>query len=214
MDESESNELTSNYPEFSYCLRYVPFSLNHEDLKYNLSYYGQIKLIQKIDNLPSIQRDVLITFDKHVRINLLNHIWAVNIRGHNISLAKAQYTDTQLEYHKLHIIGFKGFNYKTTESQALRVFRPYGGMLCQFHQNIAYIAFKTADQMHSICYFRLYTDDDRLLTGHLRICWKGDSSILLPKINSTRPIKAMSTQTSALPDLNSSTLHNKKTPHK
>src|SRR6266540_4076684 len=169
MEASEYNMTLSDYLEYSYRLKYVPLSLNHDDLIFNLLYYGQIESIQEIENLPSTQREILIIFDKHARINLLDHIWAVNVREHNISLIKAHLTDFQLDYRKLHVVGFKGFNYKTMESQALRVFRPYGGMSCQLHQNIAYIAFKTAEQMQSVCQLRLYTDDDRLITRHPRV---------------------------------------------
>ena len=87
-----------------------------------MSYYDQIVQLTELDHLPLTQREILITFDPHARITLLDHIWAVNIRGYNISLAKAHLSTFQLDYHKSHVTGFKGFNYKTTESQALRVF--------------------------------------------------------------------------------------------
>ena len=99
------------------------------------------------------------------KLSLLNHIWTVNIQGYNISIAQSYLTDSQLEYRKIHVAGFKGFYYKTTESQALRLFRLYGGMSCYFHQNIVYVAFQTADQMHAVCHLRLFMEDDRLLTG-------------------------------------------------
>ncbi len=169
MEFLKHNVSTSEYSDFAYRLRYVSSSLKHEDIKHNLSYYGQIESIQDIKNLSPTQREILIIFDKNVRISLLDHIWAVNIRRYNISMAKAHLTDSQLDYRKLHVAGFKGFNYKTTESQALRVFRPYGGMSCVFHQNLAYIAFRTAEQMHSVCQLRLYTEDNRLLTGCPRV---------------------------------------------
>ena len=153
------------YPNHSYRLRHVPLKLTYDDIRYNFSYYGQIESIQELANLPSTQRELLITFDHHARINLLDHIWAVNISRYNIPLARAHFSDSQLDYRKIHVAGFKRFNYKTTESQALRIFRPYGGMTCHFQQNLAFIAFKTADQMHSVCKLRLYTDDNRLLTG-------------------------------------------------
>ncbi len=128
---------------------------------------------------------------------MLNHIWAVNIRGYNISLSKAHLTTSQLDYHKSHVTDFKGFNYKTTESQALRVFRPYRGMSCHFHQNIAYITFKTKDQMHTACHLRLYTDDDRLLTGRSRVLKYSDYDDSVSTTSSSNQlIKAMSTQTS------------------
>ena len=87
-----------------------------------MSYYGQIVQLTEVDHLPPTQREILITFDFQARINLLDHIWAVNVRGYNISLSKIHLTTFQLEYRKSHVAGFKGFNYRTTESQALRVF--------------------------------------------------------------------------------------------
>ena len=143
---------------------------------------------------------------------MLDNIWAVNIRGYNILLAKTHLTNTQLEYRKLHVAGFKGFNYKTTESQALRIFRPYGGMTCHFHQNLAFIAFKTADQMHSVCQLRLYTDDNRLLTGRPRVNRANDSPGSSPYTKYTLTSKAMSTQTSLLPDLSLGKVHSKTKP--
>ncbi len=119
---SELHVTDTAYPKFTYRLRHVPLSLKHEDIAYNLSYYGRIEQIQEVENLPSTQREILITFDQHTRINLLDHIWAVNVQGHNISVAKAHLTISQLDYRKLHVAGFHGFNYHTTESQALRVF--------------------------------------------------------------------------------------------
>ena len=68
-------------------------------------------------------------------------------------------TDQQLDYRKLHVAGFRGFAHTVTASQALRILRPYGGMTCYFHQNVAYVAFKTEDQMHNVYSLRLYTDE-------------------------------------------------------
>src|SRR6266542_6440275 len=110
-------------------------------------------------------------------------------------MAKAHLTVSQLAHRKLHIAEFKGFNYKTTESQALRLFRPYGGMSCYFQQNIAFVAFKTAQQMQSVCQLRLYMDDNRLLIGRPRVLRSSESassptnstSTLLPKAISIQP---------------------------
>ncbi len=135
IDDLDLRESSLAYPEHSYRLKYVPLSLTHDDIRFNLSYYGHIELIQEIANLPSTQREVQIIFDRHARFQLLDHIWAVNVREYNIPIAKAHLSDDQLAYRKLHIAGFKGFNYKTTESQALRLFRPYGGMSCHLQQN-------------------------------------------------------------------------------
>ncbi len=151
MNTLEPHETSSDYSQFTYHLRHVLLMLKHEDIIHNLSYYDHIEQIHEIDNLPSIQREILITFDEQAKISLLDHIWAINVRGHNISLTKAHLTDSQLKYHNLHVTSFKSFSYKTTESQALRVFRPYENMSYQLHQNIAYIAFKTNDQMLSVC---------------------------------------------------------------
>ncbi len=203
LDESDHNEDNTDYLEYSYRLSHVPLSINHKDITYNLSYYGQIELIQKVTQLPSTKREIIVTFDKHARINLLDHIWAVNVHGHNISLAKVHLTDLQLAYHKNHVTGFKGFNYKTMKSQALRLLRPYGRMTCYFHQNIAYIAFKTEEQMHSVCQLRLFTDDDRLLSGRPRVFRTSDLSDSLPMPFTLHTPKAMSRQTTAMPDLNS-----------
>ena len=152
----------------SYRLRYIHPSLSHVNIQSNFSYYGHIESIQEVENLPPTQREVIITFDSEARLSLLDQIWAVNIKGHNISIAKASLTDSQLDYRKKYVVSFKGFHYRTTESQALRLIRPYGGMYCHFHQNIAYVAFKSSDQMHAVCGLRLYTDDGRLLSGRPR----------------------------------------------
>ena len=52
MDASDYKVTISDYPEFTYHLRHVSLSLNYEDLKFNLSYYGQIEQLQEIENLP------------------------------------------------------------------------------------------------------------------------------------------------------------------
>ncbi len=191
--------------ELTYQLRYVPLFLNHGDIHNNLSYYDTITNIQEVNNLPSTQREILITFDHYAKLSLLDHIWSVNIKGHNISIAKAHLSISQLDYRQHYVVGFKGFNHKTTESQALRLLRPYGSMSCHFHNNLAYIAFKSADQMHAVCRLRLYTDDDRLLSGRPRFSSKQEQlqppETNLPNI--TQTCKAMSTHTSNLPDIHS-----------
>src|SRR6266540_3742733 len=203
METSDSQVDATEYPEFTYRLTHVPLHISHEDITYNMSYYGQIERIQDVDQLPPTQREILITFDRHARINLLNHIWAVNVKGYNISIAHTSITNSQLEQRKLFVAGFRGFHYRTTESQALRIFRPYEGMSCQIHQNIAYIAFKTDEQMQSVCRLRLYTDDNRLLTGRPRVN-RAKNNVTPPgSPNPHLTIQAMSTQTSAPKDLNS-----------
>src|SRR6266540_232233 len=204
MDVSVQHVSSDESPQYTYRLRYVPLSLKHDDIKHNLSYYGKIVQLTEIDHLPPSQREILITFDSQARLSLLDHIWAVNVRGYNISIAKAHLTTTQLDYRKAHVASFKGFNYRTTESQALRLFRPYGGMSCHFHQNIAYLAFKSNEQMHAACQLRLYTDDDRLLSGRPRVLKSSDySDSLTASSSSNRPTNAMSKQTHASPDISS-----------
>ncbi len=69
-------------------------------------------------------------------------------------------------------------------------------MNCYFYQNIAYIAFKTEEQMHKICDLQIYTDDNTLLIGRPRLQSSGTSHTA----NSTEPNlkrKAMSTQVSS-----------------
>ncbi len=85
-------------PELTYWLRYVPLSLSHVHIQSNLSYYGKIRNIQEVDKLPPIQREILITFNNNAKISLLDNIWIVNIQGHNISIAKAHLTNSQLDY--------------------------------------------------------------------------------------------------------------------
>jgi len=53
LDDLEMNDSNSEYSEFTYHLRYVPLSLSHEMLQYNLSYYGQIEKLQEVEHLPS-----------------------------------------------------------------------------------------------------------------------------------------------------------------
>src|SRR6266540_4326921 len=197
METSDSQGADTAYPEYTYRLTHVPLHLSHEDLKYNISYYGQIERIQDVDHLPSTQREILITFDRHARLKLLNHIWAVNVKGYNISIAHTSINNSHLEQRKLFIAGFRGFNYRTTESQALRIFRPYGGMSCQIHQNMAYIAFKTEEQMQSVCRLRLYTEDNRLLTGRPRVNRAKHSMTPPTSPDPHTSIQAMSSQTSA-----------------
>src|SRR6266498_1151460 len=64
---------------YTYRLINVPFTINHRDISYNLSYYGQIEQLQEIDDLPPTKRELLITFDKHAHISLLDNIWTVNV---------------------------------------------------------------------------------------------------------------------------------------
>ncbi len=194
--------MTEQNQNYTYRLRHVPGSISQQEIQSHLSYYGNVTALQEIDNLPPHRREILCYFDSSANSRLLEHIWAVNIQGYNISIAKAHFTDRQLEYRKQFVAGFRGFHYKTTESQALRKFRPYGGMSCYFHQNLAYIAFKTYDQMVAACQLRLYTDDDRLLTGRPRLArnflHRNDSDITHEH---TSP-KAMTFQSGYLPDLN------------
>jgi len=119
---SEKDAITVNYPANTYRLRHLPPFLSHDDLKYNLTYYGPITQLTEVENLPSTKREILITFDHHARISLLDNIWAVNIKGYNVPISKAHLTDSQLKVRNLHVAGFKDFNYRTTESQALRTF--------------------------------------------------------------------------------------------
>jgi len=79
------------HPElaFAYRLRHVPPSLSHVQIQNNLSYYGNIESIQEVDNLSLMQRELIITFDKHAKHSLLARIWAVNIQGYNIFITSA-----------------------------------------------------------------------------------------------------------------------------
>ena len=179
----------------------MPGSISLTVIQSHLSFYGNVTEIQEVANLPSTQREVLCTFDTTANLRLLDHIWAVNIQGYNISLAKAHYNNHQLAYRKHHVAGFRGFNYKTTESQALRTFRPYGGMTYYFHQNLAYIAFKFHEQMIAACNLRLYTDDDRLLTGRPRIDRYSPSTFASDNTQNSQHHNAMSYQSHSYPDL-------------
>ncbi len=89
-------------------------------------------------------------------------------------------------------------------------------MSCYFHQNLAFIAFKSADQMQSVCQLRLYTEDDRLLTG--RPCFLSKQKLSqTPLINNlTSNHEVMSSHTNDLPDLNSKDTPSKcpHTPHR
>jgi len=151
--------------------------------------------MQEVDNLLPLQREMIITFDHNVKHSLLEHIWAVNIQGYNISIAKAHLSNSQLNYRHQYVVGFRGFHHKITESQALRLLRPYGGMTCYFHQNLAFIAFKSADQMHSVCRLRLYTKDDRLLTGRPKFASNEDQLQTHMPTNTLSKCKAMSSHT-------------------
>ncbi len=116
MDTSDPQVDTTDYPKFTYRLSHVPLHISYEDITYNLSYYGQIERIHDVNNLPPTQREILLTFDRHAQINLLNHIWAVNVKGYNISIAHTSITNAQLGQRKLYVAGFCGFHYKITES--------------------------------------------------------------------------------------------------
>ena len=85
-------------------------------------------------------------------------------------------------------------------------------MSCHFHQNLAFIAFKTADQMHSVCNLWLYTDNNRLLTRRPRVNCSSNLSVSPLSTHTSQSSKAMSTQTSYLPDLRSNNLHTKHSP--
>ncbi len=63
-------------------------------------------------------------------------------------------------------------------------------MSCYLYQNIAYIAFKTEEQMHSVCNLRLYTEDDRLLSGRPRVYRANHTS---ESLKSDSRLEAMST---------------------
>ncbi len=71
-------------------------------------------------------------------------------------------------------------------------------MSCYFHQNIAYIAFKTAEQMYSVCDLRLYAEDDRLLSGRPRVSRANYTSELR---NPDHHLRASSTKSNALSDI-------------
>ncbi len=107
---------------FTYRLRRVPGSIKLIDIQNHLSYYGNIINIQEVDNLPHPRREVLCTFDPSANHRLIAHIWAVNIRGYNLSIANARFSDQQLDYRKQYVVSFRGFTYQITESQALRLF--------------------------------------------------------------------------------------------
>ncbi len=64
--------------------------------------------------------------------------------------------------------------------------------------------------MQSVCHLRIYTDDDRLLTGRPRVYRASDVSNSLSSNYSSSPIQAMSTHTSSLSGLNPNIQHQKK----
>ncbi len=73
-------------------------------------------------------------------------------------------------------------------------------MTCYFHQNIAYVAFKTEELMNKVCNLRIYADDDTLLRGRPRLQKKRlntenpiDESISAPKPMSTQVSNSAST---------------------
>src|SRR6266542_2562912 len=74
-------------------------------------------------------------------------------------------------------------------------------MTCYFHQNLAYIGFKSYDQMIAACQLRLYTEDDRLLTGRPRIAYPTPASDNQDVSAAITQPKAMSFQTGITPDL-------------
>ena len=121
-DQKDHTHSHSHIQDYTYRLRHVPSSLSHMHIQANLSYYGRIACIQEVEQLPPTRREILITFDDQAKLSLLNHIWSVNIQGYNISIAQSHLPESQLDYRKKHVAGFKGFHYKTTESQALRLF--------------------------------------------------------------------------------------------
>ncbi len=193
--------MESNH-NYTYRLRNVPGSINLSLIRSHLSYYGPVVDLQEVDHLPPNHREVLCTFDSSANLRLLEHIWAVNIQGYNISIANVRFSAQQLDYRKQYVAGFRGFHHQTTESQALRQLRPYGRMTCYFHQNLAYIGFKTYDQMIAACQLRLYTDDDRLLTGQPRIAYLPSDFEANDSSSDAQQPKAMNYQTGAMPDLN------------
>ncbi len=75
-------------------------------------------------------------------------------------------------------------------------------MTCYFHQNLAYIAFKTYDQMIFACRLRLYTDEDRLITGKLRLSRSLLSQSALQVLSTDTHPKAMNYQFMSPTDLN------------
>ncbi len=105
-----------NMTNYTYRIRFVPNSIRLEVLKNHLSYYSPIDDLKEVDNLPAHQREILCTFNASAKIQLLKHIWAVNVQGYNLSIAKAHLPNAQLEYRKQYVAGFRGFNYKITES--------------------------------------------------------------------------------------------------
>ena len=76
-------------------------------------------------------------------------------------------------------------------------------MTCYFQQNLAFVTFKLADQIHSVCRLRIYTKDDRLLTGRPRFAsHKEQLQAQKPNITSNS-CRAMSTHTNDQQDLSS-----------
>jgi len=196
----------------SYRLRRVPNNLHINDIQRNLSYYGSILNIQLTDSPPhSNFMNYIIIFDQSAKLALLNIVWSVNIKGYNISIAPAHLSDTQIAYRKEHVAGFKGFPSTTTASQALRTLRPYGGLNCYFHQNIAYIAFKSADIMHRACKLRLYYDEHYLIQGLPRLHRNSTHTDNTPPMHTPSPRKSMTRQT---PKLTPHTLSRPNSPHR
>ncbi len=90
-------------------------------------------------------------------------------------------------------MGFKDFFRHITESQALRALRSYGGMTCYVYQNVTYIVFKNADQMHKVCHLHIYIDENNLLYSHPLIERQTDE-LTESAIISSSYTKVMSTQ--------------------
>jgi len=81
-----------------------------------------------------------------------------------------------------------------------------------FHQNIAFIAFKSVEQIQSVCRLRLYTEDDHLLTG--RPHFLSNQPQLQTPLTNNQPLnrKAITSHTNELPDLHSKEIPSKR-PH-
>ena len=56
--------------------------------------------------------------------------------------------------------------------------------------------------MQDVCHLRLYTDDDRLITGRPRIFKASDHKASETNAHHNPPVKAMTSQTTAMPDIN------------
>ncbi len=105
-NEVDQTEHQENVNEYTYRLRHVLSSISQEVILSHLTYYREVIDLQEDDNLLSSQRKILYTFHLTTNLRLLDHIWAVNIHGYNISIAKAHYKSSQLDYRKQHVAGF------------------------------------------------------------------------------------------------------------